>query len=211
MKIAIIGPTGMAGRAVYKEALIRGHQVTGFVRNPERAVKLLGKGNFIKKSIYQIASVNLADFDVVINAFANHENPIENFDALAHLLRVARGLKTRFIFLLGAASLERQDGKMLLDSLSELPNNEAWIREPRYGIDELYVLQHDNEGVNWTAISPQQDFLNGPKSEYITGRNNLIYAADGKSHISTGNMATAILNEIEEPRFINQRFTVGDK
>ncbi|EFD89101.1 hypothetical protein AWRIB429_0331 [Oenococcus oeni AWRIB429] len=39
----------------------------------------------------------------------------------------------------------------------------------------------------------------------------MIYAADGKSHISTGNMATAILNEIEEPRFINQRFTVGDK
>ncbi|AZZ61109.1 SDR family oxidoreductase [Oenococcus sp. UCMA 16435] len=211
MKIAIVGPTGMAGRATYKEAVMRGHQVTGIVRNPKKAIKLLGEGNFIKKSIYQIAAVNLADFDVVINAFANHQNPIENFDALVHLLRIARGLKTRFIFLLGAGSLERQDGKMLLDALSQLPNNDAWIREPRYGVDELYVLQHDSEGVNWTAVSPQQDFLNGPKSEYVTGRNNLIYAADGKSHITSGNMATAILNEIEEPRFINERFTVGDK
>ncbi len=51
MKIAIIGTTGMAGRAVYKEAVIRGHHVTGFVRNREWAVTLLGKGNFFKKSI----------------------------------------------------------------------------------------------------------------------------------------------------------------
>ncbi|MFT8323759.1 NAD(P)H-binding protein [Oenococcus sicerae] len=211
MKIAIIAATGMAGRAVYKEAIDRGHDVTAFVRNQKKAIKLLGAGKFVKKSIYQIAAINLTEFDVVINAFADHENPINNLDALAHLIRIGRGLKTRFVFILGAASLKRKDDRLLYDVMSQLPNNESWIKEPRYGVDELYLLQHDDERLNWTAVSPQQEFVDGPKSSYMTGRDSLLYAADGKSHVTSGNIATAILNEVEEPRFLGQRFTIGDK
>ncbi|EHN58937.1 MULTISPECIES: NAD(P)H-binding protein [Oenococcus] len=211
MKIAIIGATGMAGRSIYREAAGRGHEVTAFVRDLNKAEGLLGPGRFIKKSLYQIGAANLHSYDVVINAFANHTHPIENFDALSYLLRIGRKIDSRFIFILGAASLKREDGQLLYDSLSKLANNEAWIDEPKFGVDALYVLQHDAQNVNWTAISPQQEFVDGPASDYRTGRDELIYAEDGKSHVTTGNIARAILNEIEEPRFIGERFTVADK
>ena len=42
MKIGIIGASGMAGQAVYKEALKRGHQPVGIVRNEGQALSLLG-------------------------------------------------------------------------------------------------------------------------------------------------------------------------
>ena len=36
MKIALIGASGFVGSAILKEALQRGHQVTGLGRNPEK-------------------------------------------------------------------------------------------------------------------------------------------------------------------------------
>lgn len=41
MKIAIIGATGHAGSAIFKEALKRGHEVTGYVRHPDKSVGIL--------------------------------------------------------------------------------------------------------------------------------------------------------------------------
>jgi putative NADH-flavin reductase len=42
MKIGIIGAIGNAGRAIYAEAISRGHDVTALVRDPDRARELLG-------------------------------------------------------------------------------------------------------------------------------------------------------------------------
>ena len=42
MKIGIIGATGNAGSAIYREASARGHEVVAIVRNEEKARKCLG-------------------------------------------------------------------------------------------------------------------------------------------------------------------------
>lgn len=44
MKLAIIGAAGMAGTALYKESVSRGHDVTAIVRHKEKAISLFGNG-----------------------------------------------------------------------------------------------------------------------------------------------------------------------
>lgn len=43
MKIAIIGATGMAGTALYRESVSRGHEVTVIVRHKDKAISLFGE------------------------------------------------------------------------------------------------------------------------------------------------------------------------
>lgn len=65
--------------------------------------------------------------------------------------------------------------------------------------------------VNWTAISAQNESVEGPKTEYVLGKDHLMEASDGESHVTSGNLAGAVLDEIETPAFEMQRFTVSDK
>lgn len=68
MKIAVIGATGKVGSLVVAEALLRGHDVTGIVRN---ASKVTAHISIIEKEIFDIVADDLTNFDVVINAFGN--------------------------------------------------------------------------------------------------------------------------------------------
>jgi putative NADH-flavin reductase len=45
--------------------------------------------------------------------------------------------------------------------------------------------------------------------KFRLGKDELLTADDGKSHISYEDYATALLDEIEQPRHSHQRFTVG--
>ena len=67
MKIAIIGATGMAGLALYKESTSRGHEVTAIVRHKDKAISLLGdEVKVIDKDIFELAKTDLEDFDVIV-------------------------------------------------------------------------------------------------------------------------------------------------
>ena len=69
MKLAIIGATGMAGTALYKESVSRGHDVTAIVRNRDKAVSLLGSGvRVIEKDVFDLSKSDMDSFDVIINA-----------------------------------------------------------------------------------------------------------------------------------------------
>ncbi|HXO44905.1 MAG TPA: NAD(P)H-binding protein, partial [Candidatus Cybelea sp.] len=70
MKIALIGASGFVGSKVLAEALERGHQVTGIVRNPE---KIQSHKNLTTKKadvlqVEELARI-LAGHDVVISSF----------------------------------------------------------------------------------------------------------------------------------------------
>ncbi|MCM0583012.1 NAD(P)H-binding protein [Weissella diestrammenae] len=210
MKIAIIGTTGMAGQAIYLEAVKRGHDVTAIVRDGKKAQTILGASTqLLTKDIFDLTSDDLANFDVVVNAFANHQASYLNLDALTHLLHLFRQSAKRIIFILGAASLQLNPNEILFDRLKQVPDNAAWIDEPRYGVLELDILRATPD-VNWTGVSPQQDFIPGPASAYKTSDDSIIFGRDGKSHVTAGNMALGILDEIETPQHLRRRFTISD-
>jgi len=70
MKVVLLGATGFVGSALLKEALDRGHRVTGIVRDPEKLEK---RGGLIARTgdVYDTASLAglIEGNDALISAF----------------------------------------------------------------------------------------------------------------------------------------------
>jgi putative NADH-flavin reductase len=209
-KIAIIGATGMSGRKLVAEGVARGHEVTALVRNVEKAKTLFG--DTVKYQKCDALSVNeneLKDFDVVINAFSNHTRPLENLQVTVRLIEIFEHLpNVRFIQILGASSLKLRDGRFML-TLIDTEENVSWIAEPKYGVASLYALEASK--ANWTGVNPQAEYYDAEASEYVITPGEFTHASDNKSHVSSGNMAQGIMDEIENEKFIHARFSVSDK
>lgn len=212
MKLLIIGATGMAGRAIYKEAAGRGHDVVGLVRSEARAREILGQdAAIVVKDAFELRKDDLDGYDVVINAFATApEKAYLHVDLAAKLIALLRETsKPRLFFILGAGSLLDQNERPFVETIRTLPGSEAWISIPENQFKELQFLRHvDN--VNWVGVSPSANFAAGEKHTPVLGKDHLLTASDGKSHTTSGTMAAAILNEIEKPSVHQGRFTVSD-
>jgi uncharacterized protein len=73
---------------------------------------------------------------------------------------------------------------------------------------EVYGASTD---VRWTYVSPPPGhFAPGERTgKYRTGLDHPVVASDGSMRLSYEDYAVAIVDEIEHPRFIGKRFTVG--
>ena len=210
MKIAIIGATGMAGTALYKESVSRGHEVTAIIRNKDKAESLLGNDvKTIHKDVFDLTKSDLENFDVIINAFATAPaKAYLHLDLAAKLVSLFRETENpRLFFILGAASLLDENGKLFLDTLKTVPEAASWISIPTEAYKTLNFLR-SIENVNWVGVSPSAEFVAGEATVPVLGKDNLLTSSNGKSVVTSGTMAVAIMNEIENPQFINTRFTV---
>ncbi|SHK83738.1 hypothetical protein SAMN02745136_03464 [Anaerocolumna jejuensis DSM 15929] len=210
MKIAIIGATGMAGTALYKEGVSRGHDVTAIVRHKDKAVSLFGNGvKVIEKDVFDLTKSDLEGFDVIVNAFATAPaKAYLHLDLAAKLVGLFRETQSpRLFFILGAASLLDENGKLFLDTLKTVPEAASWISIPTEAYKTLNFLR-SIENVNWVGVSPSAEFVAGEATVPVLGKDHLLSSSNGKSIVTSGTMAVAILNEIENPQFIGTRFTV---
>jgi hypothetical protein len=148
----------------------------------------------------------------IIDAFSTAPaQAYRHLDFAARLVSLLRGTQSpRLFFILGAGSLVTgQDHHLLVEDLRRSPGAQAWIAAPENQLKELRFLQ-EVDNVNWVAVSPSQAFAPGEATGFVLGRDELLVAPDGSSHVSTGTMAVAILNEIENPAHVRERFTVRD-
>ncbi|WP_283149857.1 NAD(P)-dependent oxidoreductase [Silvimonas soli] len=202
MKIAIIGITGRAGSRIATEALSRGHEVTGIVRTPGKADVPTGvdvkQGDATQPESIAAA---LRGYDAVVSA--------ARFQTLtaAPLLQAvkAAGVK-RLVVVGGAASLEGAPGQLVLDS----PHFPAEYKpEATAGKRFLDDLRRESS-VEWTFISPSAEFGPGERTgQFRLGSQQLLKDANGKSHISMEDYAIALVDELEKPQHVRERFTVG--
>ncbi|WP_332237178.1 NAD(P)-dependent oxidoreductase [Sporolactobacillus sp. KGMB 08714] len=212
MKIAIIGATGMAGHAVFHEAVTRGHEVTAIVRDGARARQLLGNDvSLLAKDAFELQKSDLADFDVVINAFsAPPAKAYLHVDLAAKLTALFRETqRPRLFFVLGAGSLLDENDRPFVETIRRQPGSDAWITIPEAQSRELTFLR-GVDNVNWVGVSPSALFQEGERHAPKLGRDHLLKAADGTSHVTNATIAAAILDEIEHPTVKNSRFTVSD-
>ncbi|MCU6391808.1 hypothetical protein KW818_22045, partial [Enterobacter quasiroggenkampii] len=79
----------------------------------------------------------------------------------------------------------------------------------KYQYDEYRFLQM-TDNVKWIGISASEAFPSGPATGYVAGKDTLLVGEDGQSHITTGNMALAILDQLEHPTALQDRITVRD-
>ncbi|WP_076652831.1 NAD(P)-dependent oxidoreductase [Lacticaseibacillus paracasei] len=208
MKIAIIGATGHAGSAIFKEALKRGHEVTGYVRHPDKSVGILPPdADLIQQDAFTLTREQLTGYDAVIDAFATTiEQAYLHIDLADHLIHELRNTdKPRVIFILGAGSLKNGD-QTLYDTLKKDPHAAAFINTPLNQFRELQLLRW-TDNVNWLGISPSANFQPGPATAYVRGKDELLKDDSGKSVLNSDTLAVALLDELENPTIKQARFT----
>ncbi|PRD09627.1 hypothetical protein CQ058_14740 [Bacillus sp. MYb56] len=207
MKIGIIGATGKAGSRILKEALDRGHEVTAIVRSAakitEENVKIL------EKDVFTLTSNDLQAFDVVVNAFGAPSGQEHlHVDAGNVLIEAMKGApNTKLLVVGGAGSLFVDEEKTT--RVFDTPGfpNEYLATAQNQG-KNLEILNQTND-ITWTFISPSALFALGKRTgSYTAGKDNLLVNAKGDSYVSYEDFAVAALDEIENPKHVNERFTV---
>ncbi|WP_289139986.1 NAD(P)-dependent oxidoreductase [uncultured Brevibacillus sp.] len=211
MKIGIVGASGKAGQLITKEALDRGHQVTAIVRDASK----ISEPNVavLEKDVFALTAADLNGFDAVVNAFgapAGKEHlHVEAGNALIEAMKGAPS--TRLLVVGGAGSLFVDEAKTT--RVLETPDfPDAYLATAKNQGENLRILQETN-GIQWTFISPSAFF--DPAGErtgaYQLGKDHLLVNASGQSYVSYADYAIAVLDEIENPKHRNERFTVGSK
>ena len=208
MKIGIIGASGKAGSLILKEALTRGHEVTAIVRD-EAKVQNQG-ASVLEKDVFDLKAEDIKEFDVVVNAFGAAPGKEHlHVDAGNILIEAMKGApQTKLIVVGGAGSLFVDEAKTIrvLDT-PEFPKE--YFATAYNQSKNLGDLQNAT-GIQWTFISPSAFFdpQGNRTGGYKLGKDNLLVNSKGESYVSYADFALAVLDEIENPQHINQRFTV---
>jgi len=208
MKIGVIGAGGKAGSLIMKEALDRGHEVTAIVRSAAKVTDPRAK--ILQKDAFELTAADLASFDVVVNAFgAPLGEEHKHVELGRKLIEAMQGApNTRLIVVGGAGSLYVDEAKTtrLLDTPEFPEMYKATASAQAQNLADLQAAQ----GIRWTFVSPAAFFDPQGKrtGAYKLGKDNLIVNAKGQSYVSYADYAIAIVDEIENPRHPNTRFTV---
>lgn len=210
MKIGIIGASGKAGSRIMQEAKARGHEVTAIVRS---AAKIDEPGiAVLEKDIFALTADDLKRFDIVVNAYsAPHGQEHLHVDAGNALIEALKhAQQTRLIVVGGAGSLFVDEA--LTTRVYETPGfPQEYLATAKNQGKNLEILQQ-TEGINWTFLSPSAHFALGKRTgSYRTGKDTLLVNAQGKSYVSYEDYAIAVVDEIEHPQHINERFTVASE
>jgi uncharacterized protein len=204
MKIAIIGATGNVGTRLVDEALNRHHAVTAIARDASKLSARTGLSPTTADAAKPDQVIPLLKGHDAIISSLRFQSPSPTPQQLIDLVRRS-GVK-RYLVVGGAASLEIAPGQILLNAPNFPP---AYKPEASAGKAFLDALREVTD-LDWTFLSPSAFFGPGERTgKFRIAGNTLLTATDGKSHISYEDYAIAMLDEIENPRHIRARFTVG--
>lgn len=204
MKVAIIGATGHAGSMILEEALDRGLAVTAIVRHPEN---LKVHVPILVKDLFELTKKDVEFFDVVIDAFRPPIGQEEMHQTSLKLLsNLLRGTDTRLIVVGGTSSLFSDETRRMID----VSDSKAVYYPTAYNMYQAFLELKATQQLSWTYISPAANFVpDGLRTgKYQISDDHLKKNSQGKSEISMADYAIALIDEVIEPRHLNQHFSV---
>ena len=214
MKVAVIGATGFVGTQVVNELANRGYSVEAIVRDIS---KVSENANVTAKSVNVNNTDELAEAlqgnDAVINTFnAGWTNPNLYNDFLNGSRNIEKAVEKsgvkRFITVGGAGSLFI-DGNQIVDG-SDFP---ADIKPGALAARDYLNEIKQNETLDWTFFSPAIEMHPGTagirKGVYRTALENPVFDENGRSVLSVEDVAVALVDELEQNKFLKKRFTAG--
>ena len=213
-KIVIIGATGYVGSAILKEALGRGHQVKAIVRDPSKLTLIHPHLKVVGGSVTDtdFLSRELAKSDAVISAFnpgwSNpniYEETLEGYGSI--LCAVRNSGVHRFLMVGGAGSLLVAPGRQLMDE----PDVPKKLLPGIRGMAKVYTdLLLPEKSVDWVFLSPAANMAPGERTgKFRLGKDELIVDESGDSNISVEDFAVAMIDELEQEKHRQERFTLG--
>jgi putative NADH-flavin reductase len=213
VKIAVIGASGWLGGAIAREALARGHEVTGIGRNPSHLAAL---------EVMAVARADATDTDSIAKPIAGHDAVVSavvdrSSDDRSVIPRAARALLEalpqagvrRLLFVGGGGTLEDETGTRFLDRPDFPPEHRA---EALAGAEALAIFGDYDGEVEWTYLSPAPvQLVPGEKSgSYrVEAGDRAIFDEHGDNRITSGDLAAAAVDELEQGRFVRERFTAA--
>ena len=206
-KIAIFGITGFTGKNIQTELLSRGHSVVGV--SPSA-----GGENLISGSIFDSDLVSKVSKNVDVVLLAIRHSSIAGTNLSLHIREIAENVNqngAKLFVIGGAGSLKvSPEGPMLI----ETPNfPDQYKVEATAALETLQMLQSMPANSSWTYLSPSAGYGSyNPgerKGEFRISGDVLLKDDFGTSYISGEDLAIGVVDEIENPRFENQRFTLG--
>ena len=213
MKVALIGATGFVGTPVLAELLNRGHQVTVLARNPGKLAAQPGLTGVAADALdaAQVAAA-VAGHDAVVSAYNPgwsepqiHDLFLQGSDAIVEGVKRA-GLK-RLLVVGGAGSLFVAPGVQLVDT----PPFPAQYKQGALAAREALNRLKRETTLDWSFVSPPIGLAPGARTgQYRTGLDDLLPGVgDTPAGISVADLAVAMVDELETPRHVQQRFTVA--
>jgi len=217
--IVVYGATGNIGSRIVDEALARGHKVIGVSRTPDKVTLKHPQFSMVAGDVSNVDSmvkvISGADAVILSVRGAGPNNlPEESLDCVASKVFIAAsrrlGNAAPRVIQLGGGSTLSTNGVLGLDAR---PSTEGTAQ---HGLVWGHWLALQNyratTSVKWTVISPSGNYdANGPRTgTYRTGWDEAIKPKEGgPSGISHRDMAVAVIDEIEHPKSIRRRMTVG--
>ena len=208
MKVVLYGASGRAGSRILDELLARGHQVLAVARDAQKGIQRPG---------VTVATDDLSDVrhtaevvegaDAVVSAYAPPQGDTDQLVGVTQRLveAIARSGVPRFLMIGGAGTLEVAPGLTLTDS-GKLPPE--WLPIAQSHGRAFEVLR--SSPINWTYLCPAAYFDPGERTGHFRlGTDNLIVDNYGDSRISMEDYAIALVDELEHPQHLRQRFSVG--
>jgi len=202
MNIVLIGATGNIGSRILDEALRRGHKVTAITRDPKKLEPRRG---------VTVKAGSTSDAPALTRTLQGHDAAIVsvkwNENDIGRVIEVIRksGVR-RCLFVVGAGSLLRKDGRTHLEHMAEKGVQPPTSKPASLALE---AIQKVND-LDWTATSPAASIQPGERTaKFRLGLDHLIEDDQGRSAISREDFAVAILDEIEKPRHIRKRFTAA--
>jgi len=216
MHIAIIGASGFVGTKLVNEAIRRDHEITAICRHPEKIELDHEQVKAQKGDVFNPNELvnKLEGHDAVISAYNPGWEDPEIYD---HYLEGCKVLQkavkqsgvNRFLVVGGAGSLEIAPGEQLIDT-PDFP--EEYKEGAKAARDYLDILSEEDD-LDWTFLSPailmHPGIDTGRTGTYRIGTDQPVFDANGESKISAEDLAVALLDELENADFIQQRFTVA--
>ncbi len=213
MRLAIIGASGWLGGAVAEQALRRGHEVVAIARRPSRLLALEGA---------EVVGADVHDRDEISGAIrgcgavvcAVTDRSTADRSAIPEairtlLLALPQAGVERLLVMGGGGSLEVRPGARALD---EPGFPDEYRAEAEAQARALEILRSEDSGIGWTYLSPPpHKLLPGKRTGVyrVQGGDSALYDAQGESTITSGDLASALLDEVESPRFSRTRFTAA--
>lgn len=218
-RVLVYGATGKVGSQAVNEALERGHIVTAVSRDPARITVTHDHLTAVKGDVLDPVSVAdlVAGQDVVIisvrGVLGKSKDPKDAvpYIAVENVVDVLRGMgesAPRLIHVGGSGSLVVKPGVVYADTLPMIAIPRKLQTEIEGQVLALQYLRMVTD-VDWTYATPAKNFTNGKRTGvFRIGGDQLLESKSGRSRISRADFAVAMIDEVENGQFIQQRFSV---
>lgn len=221
--IVVYGASGKIGAKITEEALNRGYRVKGVSRDPAKSNIQHERYTAVKGDVTDAESVKALAAGataIVISVSGNMaDNKPENATTNRAAQTMVKALSPmgdagpRVIQIGGATAMHDSKEAMLKHMPFQAVEGSARYAGIFGHAEALKTYRASN--IKWTQLNPAEQILGMGRGadqrtgKYRTSSTEHLRDAKGESNITLSDLAAATVDEIDNGRFIRQRFTVG--